>query len=89
VNWIPEQRLWQSVINQALHDLTNLAWRHDLERKQALSWFTNRNKDFRLVCDLAGYDERYICKKAMLIMAAKDAAKKARAGAYPCEKNRA
>jgi len=87
MNWLPEQRLWQSVINQALHDLTNTAWRHDLERKQALSWFTNANKDFRPVCDLAGYDERYIREKAMLIVAAKDAAKKARARAYPCKVN--
>jgi len=69
MNWIPEQRLWQAVVNQAIHDACNTAWRHELEQMQAFSWFANGGKDFKMVCDMAGYSESYVRGKFYALMA--------------------
>jgi hypothetical protein len=58
----PERQLWCAVVERALHDALNPGegacggqdWRriHDDARR----WFLRNNRDFRLVCDAAGYD---------------------------------
>ena len=88
MNWMPEQRLWQAVVNAALHDATNTAWREELYQKQAIRWFRDGGKDFKMVCDMAGYDYRYIQHKFERLMERKQKHSRRSARVYPCEKNR-
>ena len=87
-NWIPEQRLWQACILNAIHEACNEAWRNELQKKQALSWFSG-GKDFKMCCDFAGLDESYVKNKFWEMYLTKQLSKKyARHRVYPCEINR-
>ena len=66
-----EQAIWRAVILQALEDAVNRSpkTQHRYEKEQALRWLTERNPDFVLVCDYAGWDPDYVrrkVKKALL-----------------------
>ena len=61
-DWMPERRLWQAVILQAIADACNEAWRHELERKQAITWLQG-GKGFIMVCDMAGWSPDYVKEK--------------------------
>ena len=54
----PEQILWVSVLNKAAHDAIYTSdW---LEARKAISWFKSQGKDFRDVCELAGFNPHYV-----------------------------
>jgi len=61
-----EQLLWCAVINQmrtdALSNSRKAEFRH--RRREALAWLTGNSRDFRMVCELAGYDPDYIRERA-------------------------
>lgn len=82
-SWIPEQRLWQACILNAVHEACNEAWRNKLQKKQALSWFQG-GKDFKMVCDYAGWNESYVKNKFWEMYLTKQLAKShMRHRAYP------
>tara|TARA_R100001594_G_scaffold131629_1_gene171407 strand:+ start:101 stop:580 length:480 start_codon:yes stop_codon:yes gene_type:complete len=54
----PEQYLWTSVLSKAAHDAIYTSdWR---ESKSAIAWFKSNSKDFKEVCEMAGYDPTYV-----------------------------
>lgn len=66
----PEQWLWKSVIalaaNDAVKDKTKLSIFSNSNRTDidlARTWFLSPNKDFTLVCSLAGYNHMYVRSK--------------------------
>ena len=55
---IPEKRLWQAVLFQAVRDATS---QHDSrEKREADAWIRSGRKDFREVCSLAGMEPEFI-----------------------------
>lgn len=62
-----EQLLWCAVINQmrtdALSNSRKAEFRH--RRREALAWLTGNSRDFRMVCELAGYEPDYIRERAI------------------------
>lgn len=74
-DWQPERRLWQSVVNQALHDAFNEAWREELHKREALhflldmvgGWKASRD----IIADACGYSQAYICEKTRIKMEVK------------------
>ncbi len=61
-----ESALWAAVITQALMDaLGNSRNPESIYHKhEAIRWLTEPNKDFVMVCHLAGFDADYIRRKA-------------------------
>ena len=56
-----EQVLWISVLSKAAHDAIYTSdW---LEARKAIAWFKSKNKDFKEVCQLAGYNPQYVYEK--------------------------
>jgi len=54
----PEQDLWMSVLSKAAHDAIYTSdWR---EARNAIQWFKSKNKDFKEVCELAGFNPHYV-----------------------------
>ena len=54
----PEQVLWVSVLSKAADDAMYTSdWR---ESKSAIAWFKSNSKDFKEVCEMAGYDPAYV-----------------------------
>jgi len=54
----PEQQLWISVVSKAAHDAIHCSdWR---EARLAMSWFKKNSKDFKEVCEYAGYNPEYV-----------------------------
>ena len=54
----PEQLLWVSVLSKAADDAMYTSdWR---ESKSAIAWFKSNSKDFKEVCEMAGYDPGYV-----------------------------
>jgi hypothetical protein len=54
----PEQKLWISVLGKALEDAlrgTDLR-----EAEFSINWIVNQSSDFRLVCQLAGRNWKYV-----------------------------
>ena len=54
----PEQKLWISVLGKALEDAlrgTDLR-----EAELSINWIVNQSSDFRLVCQLAGRNWKYV-----------------------------
>ena len=54
----PEQKLWSSVLGKALEDAlrgTDLR-----EAEFSINWIVNQSSDFRLVCQLAGRNWKYV-----------------------------
>ena len=57
----PEGYLWISVLCKAAHDAIYTSdW---LEARKAIAWFKSNSKDFRAVCELAGFDPKYVLWK--------------------------
>ena len=76
------QALYQGVIRQALEDAMTFArdqlMRHLQEKRGSIqdklrNWFTRANKDFRITCELAGFDPDKLRSKVLAQLAAKDA----------------
>jgi hypothetical protein len=54
----PEQKLWISVLGKALEDALRGS---DLrEAEFSINWIINQSSDFRLVCQLAGRNWKYV-----------------------------
>ncbi len=62
-----EIALWRAVITQALIDAGSNSVKREMiyERNQAISWLTNKSKDFIEVCELAQLDPSIIREKAV------------------------
>ena len=57
----PEQYLWISVLSKAAHDAVFTSdWR---ESKSAIAWFKGGGKDFKSVCEMAGFDPAYVFER--------------------------
>ena len=63
-----EQKLWKAVLSQGVYEAcSKKAQALPLtygEMRSAKEWVDLRNKDFCMVCIYAGYDPRYIYRKA-------------------------
>ena len=57
----PEQYLWIAVLARAVHDAFAVSDYH--EARQALAWLKGNSDDFRLVCEMAGRNPRYVHDK--------------------------
>ena len=64
----PEQKLWKAVLSQGVYEAcSKKAQALPLtygEMRSALEWIDLNNGDFCTVCVYAGYDPRYIYRKA-------------------------
>ena len=64
----PEQKLWKAVLSQGVYEAcSKRAQALPLtygEMRSALEWVDLSNRDFCTVCMFAGYDPRYIYRKA-------------------------
>ena len=59
----PEQKLWVAVLAKALDDAL---YQNDLTpAREAIAWVKSCNKNFRLVCHLAGHDWEYVNRKTI------------------------
>ena len=72
----PEQKLWKAVLSQGVYEACSTRY-HTLplsfgEYRSAKEWIDLSNKDFCLVCTLAGYDPRYIYRKAKHLVGLRD-----------------
>ena len=70
----PERQLFCEVITQALKDATGVGAgvntkSPELCRDQAANWFKTNSKDFRTVCELAGFDPDAVRQRALAIIA--------------------
>lgn len=77
---IPEEALWQAVIDRALWDSIGLTGgtshsgkAQEMETHTARIWFERNGPDFRETCYLAGRDPDDVRGKAMAVIAAFDA----------------
>ena len=66
----PEEMLWKSVLETMIRDAICTYPRTCMkfESDKAKSWFNIHSKDFRTVCEYAGYDPRYIYEKMSKIL---------------------
>ena len=55
---IPEQKLWRAVLLQAIEDAfgNNQSQVSIFERRMAIDWMKDFNKDFATVCENAGFN---------------------------------
>ncbi len=55
---IPEQKLWRAVLLQAIEDAfgNNQSQVSIFERRMAVDWMKDFNKDFATVCENAGFN---------------------------------
>lgn len=63
---MPEQRLWQSVVLQAVRDATandSKVVTSQRAKRSADAWLRYGGRDFRTVCALAGFDPDFIREK--------------------------
>ena len=55
----PERRLFVAVLSQAVHDAFAVhVPRH--EKQQAQAWLLGNSQDFRIICENAGRDSKYV-----------------------------
>jgi len=58
--------LWIAVLSRAVEDaLRTGEYDQDLTRHSARYWFKSYSTDFRLVCELAGRNPRYVREKML------------------------
>ena len=55
----PEKRLFIAVLSQAVHDAFSSHVR-GLEKRQAQAWLLGNSQDFKIICENAGRDSRYV-----------------------------
>ena len=68
-NLLPEQKLWKSVLGQAIQDFVQGDYRciqSISERYDSEKWVSLQNMDFRFVCELAGFSSEYIYRKTLI-----------------------
>ncbi len=60
-----EQAIWRAVLMQAITDAFSNSHKPYARRckREALAWLTHYSRDFRTVCDYAGYDPLYLHQK--------------------------
>jgi hypothetical protein len=71
---LPEQRLWQAVLGQAMYDLFSEYQNNYVEKGDrflAECWASSKHQDFVDVCRNAGFDPDYIFKKVQKLIAMK------------------
>ena len=57
----PEEYLWVCVLSKAAHDAIYTSdW---LEARKAIAWFRSNNKEFKEVCQYAGFNPDYVADK--------------------------
>ena len=58
--------LWIAVLARAVEDaLKSGEYDQDLTRHSARYWFRSYSTNFRLICELAGRNPRYVCEKML------------------------
>ena len=55
----PERKLFVAVLSQAIHDAFS-SHVPKLEKRQAQAWLIGNSEDFRIICENAGRDSRYV-----------------------------
>ncbi len=64
----PEEKLWKAVLSQGVYEACSKKYSALPltygEMRSALEWMDIANGDFCSVCQMAGYDPRYILRKA-------------------------
>jgi hypothetical protein len=67
---ITNRSLWRAVILQSIIDIINNSSRTEnkIAKIEAKQWVFKENDDFYEVCNLAGYNAKYVRKKIMEIM---------------------
>ena len=55
----PERRLFIAVLSQAVHDAFS-SHVTDFEKQAARSFLMSNNRDFKLICEMAGRDSNYV-----------------------------
>ena len=57
-----EQSLWRAIILQMMTDALSNSQKSDHQRfkRDAWHWLTSHSRDFRMVCDYAGYDPKWL-----------------------------
>ena len=72
----PEEKLWKAVLTQGVYEACSTKYNalplSFGEYRSAKEWIDLSNKDFCLVCTLAGYDPRYIYRKAKHLVGLRD-----------------
>lgn len=63
-----EEAVWRAVILQAITDAMSLSAKKSAEitRRESLSWLTSNSRDFRTVCEYAGYDPAYLYEQIQI-----------------------
>ena len=59
---LPEQRLFRAIITQALEDAhyTGTTMIDMRDKESAINWFLDLGKDYRTICDYAGFNPIHI-----------------------------
>jgi|GEM_PF-3198359 len=67
-----EQAVWRAVLMQMLSDALSRSHKRETRRlkREALDWLTGKGRDFRMVCDYAGYDPSYLHGRILQMLAA-------------------
>lgn len=67
-----EQAIWRAVLVQMLTDALSRSRKRETRRlkREALDWLSGKSRDFRTVCDYAGYEPAYLHGKIMQLLAA-------------------
>ena len=72
----PEEKLWKAVLSQGVYEACSTKYNalplSFGEYRSAKEWIDLSNKDFCMVCTLAGYDPRYIYRKAKKLVRLKN-----------------
>ena len=55
----PERKLFVAVLSQAIHDAFS-SHVPKLEKRQAQAWLIGNSEDFRIICENAGRDAKYV-----------------------------
>jgi hypothetical protein len=69
-----ERQLWCAVLGRAVEDATDrvAAVSEPASRKrirdEARNWFRNNGREFRYVCESAGYDADYLRRRVLAMM---------------------
>ena len=76
VHRTPEEKLWKAVLSQGVYEACSTKYNalplSFGEYRSAKEWIDLSNKDFCMVCTLAGYDPRYIYRKAKKLVRLKN-----------------
>ena len=58
----PERRLFIAVLSQAVHDAFS-SHVPGLEKRQAQAWLMGNSEDFKIICENAGRESKYVLEK--------------------------